>query len=75
MLVNIDFETLKANCRNQGAFINGVASCCFKDGKKAHTWADWQPCKRCNCYLINNNKRQQMAVNDKQQNIFELIGG
>lgn len=75
--MNINFETLQSVCNHQGAILNGVKSCNFKNGIPAHCWDDWQPCTLSNCYLVNKNKKQQITTdnNNQQQNIFDLIGG
>ena len=42
-------------CKHQGATLEfdkddgAVPACCYKDGKLAECWADWQPCTQDNC--------------------------
>lgn len=42
-------------CKHIGGYLEfnkdegPVKACCYKDGKPAQGWADWQPCTKENC--------------------------
>lgn len=57
-------EFRKHYCKHQSAFTEFekgqglVPVCCYKDGKPAESWADWQPCTQDNCPALKEGGEQ-----------------
>ena len=55
-------EFRKNYCKHQGAFIEfeegkgAVLACCYKGGKSAECWSDWQPCMKENCPALKEKQ-------------------
>ena len=56
-------EFRKNYCKHQGAFIEfeegkgAVLACCYKGGKSAECWSDWQPCTKENCPALKEGAK------------------
>ena len=60
----IRFSEFRDNyCKHQGAWLEfdkdegTVKACCFKDGKPAEGWADWQKCCKENCPALKEGAK------------------
>ena len=61
----IRWSDFKENyCRHQGGYLEfekgkgAVLACCYKNGRPAQGWDDWQPCTKENCPALKEGGKQ-----------------